>query len=484
MKIKGIVKTLGYILLLEAVFLLPSLGIALYDGENHVSAAIGWTILLLLLVSAGAVFFTRKARQVLYAREGFIVVSLSWIVISLFGAFPFFFSGEIPNYVNAFFESVSGFTTTGASVISDIEKVSRALIFWRSLTQWLGGMGILVFMLAVLPTADGNGETLNILRAEAPGPDVEKIVPKIQYHAAILYGIYVGLTLLCFIFLLFSDMPMFDTICITLTTAGTGGFSVRADSIVSYSVYAQAVIVVFVLIFGTNFNIFFYVAMRKVKRVFFDEEFRAYILIILFSTVLVALNIAKLYGTAGESLRHAAVAVSGVVTSAGYFTSDHDKWPEFSRSLIVILMIVGSSAGSTGGGMKISRVILLLKNIYREMRKLIHPHSVILVRMNKRVVSERVLHGVSIFTITYALITILSILVISVDNFSLETNVTAVISCMSNIGPGLGAVGPVGHFEGFSVLSKLVLSFNMLIGRLEIFPLILLLHYKTWRKSA
>lgn len=484
MNYKAILRMLSNILMLEAFFFLPSAILAVYDGEMNVLRAFGITAFLLLALSFTFRLLSRKDKSPFFVREGFLLVALAWIVMSLFGALPFYISREIPNYIDAFFEIVSGFTTTGASILRDVEAMSRPLLLWRSFSHWLGGMGILVFMLAVIPASKGKGESLHVLRAESPGPTVEKIAPKIREHSMILYGIYIVMTIICFLFLLAGGMPVFDNLCITFGTAGTGGFGIKADSMGSYSPYCQTVVTIFMALFGINFNIYFLIIMRRFRLALKDEEMRAYIAIILLSTVAITINIFQSFDSIQNALHHAAFSVSSVITTTGYATVDYDKWPEFSRGIIMILMVIGASAGSTGGGLKVSRLLLMLKSGGRELRRLLHPRAVIPVRMNGSVVDENTLRGVNVFTIAYVCIMAVSCLIISVDNFTLETNISAVISCMSNIGPGLGHVGPVGNFADYSWFSKIVLSLDMLLGRLEIFPLLLLLRPRTWSRAA
>lgn len=486
MNIKGILRMVGNILLMQVVFFIPSIFIALYDHDYNVSTAFIQISLGMLLLVVVLRFFTRRAKTAkpLYAREGFLIVSICWVIVSLFGALPFFISGEIPNYLDALFETASGFTTTGASILNDVESMSRALLFWRSLTHWLGGMGILVFILALIPAAKGAGESLYVLRAESPGPSIDKLVPKIRHHAAILYGIYIAMTLLCFLLLLPGGMPIFDNICITLGTAGTGGYGIRADSAASYSTYSQIIITIFMLLFGVNFNIYFLLLLRRFKDILKDEELRVYLSTFLLSSILITWNTLQGAAFSGKSFLDSAFTVSSIMSSTGYSTANFDLWPEFSRTIIVLLMVVGASAGSTGGGVKVSRVLILLKSAYRELRKLLHPRSVVPVRLNNQVVSENVIHGAHIYSIFYIAILSISLLILSLDNFSMDTNVSATISCLSNIGPGLGSVAPIESYAKYSSLSKIALTIDMLIGRLEIFPFLLLLHYKTWKRGA
>lgn len=484
MNYKAILRMLSNIMMLEALFFLPSMGLAVYDGDYHVLQSFMITIVLLVAFSLLFRLISRNDKSSFFVREGFTLVGLTWIVMSLFGALPFFISGEIPGYFDAFFETVSGFTTTGASILRNVEEMSRSLLLWRSFTHWLGGMGIIVFMLAFIPAAKGRGESLHVLRAESPGPTLEKIVPKTREHSMILYGLYTGLSIICFLFLYLGGMPLFDSVCTTFGTAGTGGFGIKADSMGSYSSYCQIVVTVFMALFGVNFNIYFLIAMRRFRAAFKDEEMRVYFGIMLGTVLLVGINIAGMFDNLGDAFHHAAFSVSSVMTTTGYATVDFNQWPQFARGMLMLLMVIGASAGSTAGGVKVSRIILMLKSCYREIRRLLHPRSIMPVRMNGHVVPENTIRGVNIYGVVYICIYIASFLLVSIDDFSFETNATAVLTCLSNVGPGFGMVGPTGNFADFSVLSKLVLSLDMLLGRLEIFPLLLLFHYRTWSRNS
>jgi trk system potassium uptake protein TrkH len=397
---------------------------------------------------------------------------------------PFWLSGGIPSYVDAFFETVSGFTTTGASVLAEVEARPRALLLWRSFSHWIGGMGILVFMLAIQPAARGKGESLHVLRAESPGPTIEKITPKIRHHAAILYAIYVVLTVLCFLFLLVGGMPLFDSACISFGTTATGGFGIRADSMASYGTYCQTVVTVFMLLSGVNFNIYFFLLLKRFKDAALDEELRAYLGVILASAALIAVNVVSIFGGVAETLHHTFFTVVSIITSTGFATVDFNLWPQFSRAVLLLLMIFGACAGSTGGGFKIIRIVLVAKAGIRGLRKMLHPRAVTHVKINGRSINETVLEGVYIYMTAYVAILIISFLLLSLDNFSIETNLSAVITCLNNIGPGLDAVGPMGSFYGFSNLSKVVLTADMLIGRLEIFPVLLLFSARSWNRAG
>ncbi len=481
---KIIGKTLGFLLLLECVFLFPSAFIAILDHQRELLGAFVASMAVAAGLGLSLSFLCRKAEGRYYAREGFLIVGLGWLVLSAVGALPFWISGEIPHYVDALFEVISGFTTTGASILTSVEDMSRALLFWRSFTHWLGGMGILVFLLAVVPMGKG-GYSVHLLRAESPGPSVDKLVPKTRQSATILYSIYIALTVLCVLFLLAGGMPLFDSLCTAFGTAGTGGFGIKNSSMAAYSPYLQTVCTVFMALFGVNFTVYFLLLLGKIKQALLGEELRLYLGIMLGSMALITWNILPLYGGSVHAALHdAAFSVSSVMTTTGFATADFNLWPQLSRTILVILMVVGACAGSTGGGIKCSRVLLLLRSLRTRMRQMLHPRSVSLVRLEGRTVGEETVQGVYTYMTAYCAIAILSILLLSLDNLSLETNFTAVMACLNNIGPGLDLVGPAGNYAHFSDLSKLVLMLNMLLGRLEIFPLLIMLSPHTWRRAA
>lgn len=481
---KIIGKTLGFLLLLECVFLFPSAFIAILDHQRELLGAFVASMAVAAGLGLSLSFLCRKAEGRYYAREGFLIVGLGWLVLSAVGALPFWISGEIPHYVDALFEVISGFTTTGASILTSVEDMSRALLFWRSFTHWLGGMGILVFLLAVVPMGKG-GYSVHLLRAESPGPSVDKLVPKTRQSATILYSIYIALTVLCVLFLLAGGMPLFDSLCTAFGTAGTGGFGIKNSSMAAYSPYLQTVCTVFMALFGVNFTVYFLLLLGKIKQALLGEELRLYLGIMLGSMALITWNILPLYGGSVHAALHdAAFSVSSVMTTTGFATADFNLWPQLSRTILVILMVVGACAGSTGGGIKCSRVLLLLRSLRTRMRQMLHPRSVSLVRLEGRTVGEETVQGVYTYMTAYCAIAILSILLLSLDNLSLETNFTAVMACLNNIGPGLDLVGPTGNYAHFSDLSKLVLMLNILLGRLEIFPLLIMLSPHTWRRAA
>lgn len=476
---KIIGKTLGFLLLLECVFLFPSAFIAILDHQRELLGAFVASMAVAAGLGLSLSFLCRKAEGRYYAREGFLIVGLGWLVLSAVGALPFWISGEIPHYVDALFEVISGFTTTGASILTSVEDMS-----WRSFTHWLGGMGILVFLLAVVPMGKG-GYSVHLLRAESPGPSVDKLVPKTRQSATILYSIYIALTVLCVLFLLAGGMPLFDSLCTAFGTAGTGGFGIKNSSMAAYSPYLQTVCTVFMALFGVNFTVYFLLLLGKIKQALLGEELRLYLGIMLGSMALITWNILPLYGGSVHAALHdAAFSVSSVMTTTGFATADFNLWPQLSRTILVILMVVGACAGSTGGGIKCSRVLLLLRSLRTRMRQMLHPRSVSLVRLEGRTVGEETVQGVYTYMTAYCAIAILSILLLSLDNLSLETNFTAVMACLNNIGPGLDLVGPTGNYAHFSDLSKLVLMLNMLLGRLEIFPLLIMLSPHTWRRAA
>ena len=475
---------LSRLFVIEALFLLPPLGLAWFDGEPDIAQAFSRT-LLLLLVTAGILFVTsRKAERDFYAREGFLLVALAWILISAFGALPLLWSGTIPSYLDAFFEAVSGFTTTGATIVHEVEALPRAINYWRCFMLWIGGMGVLVFLLAFLPASGGSGDNIHVLQAESPGPSIRKLVPKTRQHAAILYAIYLVLSLSCLLFLLLGGMPVFDSFCTTFATAGTGGFSIKADSLASYSPYLQGVICAFMALFGINFNLLYIVFLRRFAQAWADEELRAYVGIIVCATILIACNTAYLFPNILDAFGHAIFMVCSFISSTGYFTFNYDIWPEFARSLLMMLMLVGASAGSTGGGFKIARLVILAKSASSELKRMIHPRAVVLTRMNGQRISDQVQRGVHTYLFTYVAILFLSLLILSLDNFSLETNLTAAICSLSNMGSGLGMIGPAGTYTEFSALSKMVIIADMLLGRLEFFPLLLLFNTRSWNRSA
>lgn len=483
MNVKNISRTVGLILLITGIFQLFPLLIAVIDHEPRNILAYIESLCLILLVGSALLLFSRGGNRMFSAQEGFAATGLSWIFMSAFGALPFFLSGQIPSYVDAFFEMVSGFTTTGASILTDVEALSRCNLFWRSFSHWLGGMGVLVFLLAVVPGARKNGGTgIYLMRAESPGPSVDKLTPHLRQTAMILYGIYILLTALCIVCLLLGGMPVFDSFCIAFGTAGTGGFAIKNSSMGGYSYFLQTVVTVFMFLFGVNFSLYYMLLLRKFKAVFKNEELRLYFGIAASSIILIAINISRMYNTVYESVHHAAFQVVSIMTTTGYGTVDFEQWPAFSKAILLSLMFIGASAGSTGGGLKVSRVLLLMKSIRRTIRKALHPRRVQPVYMDGRAVSEEVCDNVNAYLAIYCVILVLSFAIISVDGFSIGTNFSAVASCFNNIGPGFELVGATQNFSIYSDLSKIILSLDMLLGRLEIFPLLLLLSPDTWSR--
>ncbi len=476
-------KFISRILLVEAIFMLPALLISVYKQEKN--SVYGFILAIIITLTASLLLWClcRKAKKGFYAKEGLVCVGASWIVMSLLGCLPFYFSGEIPHFVNALFETVSGFTTTGASILPNVEELSMGNLYWRSFTHWLGGMGVLVFVLAIgRGSGKSDGYTMHLLRAESPGPKVGKLVPKMKDTAKILYILYMFLTILNIVFLLIGRMPVFDAVCTAFGTAGTGGFGVRNDSIAGYSPYLQNVCTVFMLLFGVNFACYYMLFIRQVKNVLKDEELRFYIGVVAGSIALITWNVRGMYDSFGETLRHAAFQVASIVTTTGFATTDFDLWPSFSKAILLMLMVIGACAGSTGGGFKCGRALLLLKSLRRNVRQILHPQKVQVVRLDRQMVQERVLDNINAYLAAYVLIVMLSFIVISIDGFSVTTNFSAVLACFNNIGPGLESVGPTCNFGGYSLLSKAVLIIDMLAGRLEIFPILILFSRSTWTR--
>ena len=481
MNYRMIGRIIGQILGLEALFLLPPLVICLADGDEP--AVLGFTLSILITSAVYLLlrWLCRNAESGFRAKEGLVCVSLAWMAMSFLGCLPFVLSGAIPDLVDALFETVSGFTTTGASILPVVEGLPRGILFWRSFTHWVGGMGVLVFLLAIVPVSGaGGGFTMHLLRAESPGPNVGKLVPRIKQTAKLLYLIYVALTALNLLFLLFGGMPLFDAVCTAFGTAGTGGFGIRNDSLASYSPYLQTVTTVFMLLFGVNFSCYYLLLMRQFRDVFRDEELRIYLAVVAGSILLITWDLRGVYATVGETLRHAAFQVGSIISTTGFATTDFDLWPSFSKAILMILMITGACAGSTAGGLKLARALLLFKTLRRNARQVLHPNRVQVVRNNGQAVPEKVLEHANAYFAAYIIIILLSFLLISLDEFSLTTNFTAVLACFNNVGPGFDGVGPTCSFAAYSGLSKLVLILDMLAGRLEIFPILALFSRGSW----
>lgn len=468
----------GWILNFQAAFMiLPCITAIIYQEKSGFAFLITMAACLLI----GLPIIRKKpSNKVFHTKEGYVTVALSWIVLSITGAIPFVISGSIPHPVDALFETVSGFTTTGASILSSVEALPRCVLMWRSFTHWIGGMGVLVFLLCLLPLT--GGYHMNLMRAESPGPTVSKLVPKVQSTAKILYTIYLALTVLEIILLLSGGMPVFDTLCTAFGTAGTGGFGIKNDSIAGYSTYIQVVVTIFMILFGVNFSAYYLILTKKFVQAFKIEEVRWYLGIIAVSTLAITYNIRHMFSGIGTALKHAAFQVGSIITTTGFATTDFNQWPGVSRTILVLLMFVGACAGSTGGGIKVSRFIILCKAIGKELHLYLHPNAVKKVKMDQKSVAHEVVRSTNTFISVYVLIFALSVLIIAFDNFDLITNFTAVAATLNNIGPGLELVGPTGNFGLFSPLSKCVLVFDMLAGRLEIFPLLLIFVKDTWKK--
>ena len=480
MNYKMMGKFIGRILMVEAVFMVPAMLISLWEREFGAVIAFMWSLAAILAAAGGLLWLGRSSQKKFYAREGLACVGLSWIAMSLLGCLPFFLSGVMPNYIDALFEIVSGFTTTGASILPAVEGLPKGILYWRSFSHWLGGMGVLVFLLAI-SSSGGNGFTMHLLRAESPGPNVGKLVPKMKKTATILYLIYILLTVLDVIFLLLGDMPLFEAVCTAFGTVGTGGFGVKNDSIAGYSPYIQNVCTVFMLLCGVNFSCYYLLLLRQVKSVFRDEELRLYLGAVLGSVLLIVWNLRGFYDTLGETVRHAAFQVVTIITTTGFASTDYELWPGLSKAILLCLMILGASAGSTGGGFKCGRALLVAKSLHRSVRQVVHPQKVEVVRLNGHAVDEKVLQNVNAYLAAYVIVTILSFLLVSLDGFSITTNLSAVFACFNNIGPGFEAVGPTCNYAAYSDFSKLVLTWDMLAGRLEIFPILILATRSTWR---
>lgn len=473
-----IVYIIGMILEIEAVFMaLPAITALIYQETSGVAFLI--TIALCLVIGLP---LTRKkpTRKAFYTKEGFVTVALSWIVLSIIGAIPFVISRSIPNPVDALFETVSGFTTTGASILSNVEALPHCMLIWRSFTHWIGGMGVLVFILSLLPLT--GGYHMNLMKAESPGPSVSKLVPKVQQTAKILYSIYIGMTLLQIVLLLIGNIPLFDTLCIAFGTAGTGGFGIRNDSMGSYSTYCQIVTTIFMILFGVNFSAYYLILTKKIRQALKFEEVRYYFGIIAAAILVIGLNTMHLFQNLGVSIQQAAFQVGSIITTTGFSSADFNQWPALSKTILVLLMFVGACAGSTGGGIKVSRILILCKAAKKEFQLYLHPNAVKKIKMDQKTITHDILRSTNIYLTLYLLIFAVSILLISLDNFDMTTNFTAVTATLNNIGPGLEIVGPMGNFSSFSYFSKCVLVFDMLAGRLEIFPLLLLFFKGTWKK--
>lgn len=474
-----IIKIIGWVIQLEGVCFLPSAITGFLYGEvkdGLTYLALGGACILL-----GELIRRRKTtNNTFFAKEGFVAVALSWILMSIIGALPFVITGDIPSFPDALFEIISGLTTTGSSILKDVEALSHANLLWRSFSHWIGGMGVLVFILAILPMTGGS--TINIMKAESPGPSVGKLVPKMQRTAFLLYAIYFVMTVITFLFLLIGGMPLFDSLCHAFGAAGTGGFGIKNDSLAGYSVYLQNVLTVSMLLFGVNFTFFYYILIRKAKDAFRMEEVRWYFIIFFGAVALISACLIAKGGSVGDTIQTVAFQVASIMTTTGYATTDFNLWPAFATAIMVCLMFVGACAGSTGGGIKVSRVMIYLKQVKKELMQQIHPHRVRVIKMEGKALDHSVVHSCNTLLMTYIVIFTTSVLIICLDKFDLVTNFTSVAATLNNIGPGLNVVGPTGNFSEFSVLSKFVFMFDMLAGRLEIIPLLVLFHPSTWKK--
>lgn len=477
MNYRLILQTIGKILLIEALLMVfPLVVNFIYQEENLFAFAL--TISISMVVGT-LLMMVKPKNKSMFIREGFVIVGLAWIVMSLFGALLFTLSGEIPHYIDALFETISGFTTTGASILNDVEAMSKSMLFWRSFTHWIGGMGVLVFVLAILPNSEG--QNIYLLKAESTGPQVGKLVSKVRFTARILYIIYFGITLLEVVLLLLGKNSLFDSIVMSFGTAGTGGFGIYADSVGGFNIYSQVVIAVFMMIFGINFNLYYLAIVGKVKQAIKSEELRWYLGIILMSTIMITINLmVNLNQTFGIALKDAYFQVSSILTTTGFATVDFNLWPTFSKIILITIMFIGGCAGSTGGGIKVSRIVILFKSLKREIQKLLHPNSVSPVKMEGELVESNVVKGVTVYFAFIIVLLFLGTLLVSFDGLDFTSTFTGVIACINNIGPGLNLVGPMGNFDCFSYFSKIVLSILMLVGRLEVYPILILFLPKTW----
>ncbi|MCR4605040.1 MAG: TrkH family potassium uptake protein [Eubacterium sp.] len=476
MNLSVITFTVGYILRIEGVIMLLPCGIDLIYGEHQwmwylISAAICFVLGL-------ALSLRRPKNNFFYLKEGCVTTALCWIALSLFGALPLCLSGEIPSFLNSVFEMASGFTTTGASIVADVGTLSHAANFWRTFSHWIGGMGVLVFLMAIIPMTGGSA--INLMKAESPGPDVGKLVPHIRETARILYKIYIGLTVIEVIILLVSGMPVYDSFTMSFATAGTGGFAVRTAGMGDYTIFQQVVLTVFMILFGVNFNAYYYILYRKFKKAFKMEEVRAYLLIIIGAITIIAINIFSMCEGAWDAIQKASFQVGSIITTTGFSNTDFDTWPELSKMILISLMFVGACAGSTGGGFKISRVVILVKTVGREIMSYIHPKNIKKINFDGNPIDHETMRSISGYFVIYTLIFIISLFLLSIDGPDFETDFTAVAATFNNIGPGMRAVGPTQNFDFFSPLSKIVMIIDMIAGRLELFPLLILFYPRIW----
>ena len=481
MNLKMVFRTAGRISQILSLLLLIPAVVAIIYGESKSLFAFLITAAAALVVGTLIAFATRTKNRIIYAKEGFAITSLAWMIMAVVGALPFVLSGEIPLYIDAFFETVSGFTTTGASILTDVESMSRSMLFWRSFTHWIGGMGVLVFVMAIIPNF--TDRSIHIMRAEMPGPVIGKLVPRAKDTAKILYLIYIALTVLQIGLLFAGGMPIYDSMVNAFATAGTGGFGIKGDSIASYSPYCQWVIAIFMLIFGVNFNVYYLLLIRKFRTALKSSELWCYISIVAVSVIGITVNIMPVYENFSVALRNSVFQVSSIISTTGFATADFNLWPGFSKSILLLLMFCGACAGSTAGGLKVSRVIMLFKSVLKEIKRMIHPRSVGRVHFEGKAVEESMLSSVSTYFVIYMICFFVAFLLISFESFGFESNFSAVAACFNNVGPGFDAVGPAANYSAYTGFSKIVLSFSMLLGRLEIFPLIIFFSPRTWIKK-
>ncbi len=470
---------IGYILQFEAAFLLlPALVGAIYHEKTSVSVYL--LTALICFVFGYALRFKRPTHRELFIREGFATVALGWLTLSLFGALPFVMTGDIPHYIDALFETISGFTTTGATILSDVEALSRAGLFWRSFTHWIGGMGVFVFIMAILPLMGGS--TMNLMRAESTGPSVGKLLPRAKDTAKILYKLYIGITIVGTIVLCVCGLPLYDSLTLTFGSVGTGGFGILNDSLASYTPTVQIAVTILMILSGVNYAVYFCLIRKQFKEAFSMEEVKWYFLIILGSVGIITWNIHSMYPTLGESLRHAFFQVGSLATSTGYATTDYDAWPQLSKTILILVMFIGSCAGSTGGGIKVSRILIMMKGIKKELHMMIHPRMVKKIHMDGHVIPHESIRSTNAFIALYFIIFFASVLLVSVDEYDFTTNFSGVLATLNNMGPGFSLVGPTCNFSIFSVFSKCVLMFDMLAGRLELFPMLIIFVPSCWKK--
>ena len=481
MNIKMVFRTVGRISQVAALLLLIPAVVAIIYKETEQFFAFFITAIAAFAIGLFIGLITKTKNRVIYAKDGFIITALAWIVMALVGAVPFVISGDIPSYIDAVFETVSGFTTTGASILTNVEAMSRSMLFWRSFTHWIGGMGVLVFIMAIIPNL--TDRSIHIMRAEMPGPVIGKLVPRVKDTAKILYLIYIFLTVLQTVLLLAGGMSLFDSLVHTFGTAGTGGFGIKADSIASYSPYCQWVIAIFMLIFGVNFNLYYLLLLRRIRTALKSGELWCYISIVFVSVAAITVNIAPIYKNFSTALRNSTFQVASIISTTGFATADFDLWPGLSKAILLLLMFCGACAGSTAGGLKVSRVVMLFKSVTKEIRKMLHPRSIGKVHFEGKSVEDSTLSSVSTYFVIYMICFFMIFLLISFEPFGLESNFSAVAACFNNIGPGFSAVGPTASYAGYTGFSKIILSFAMLLGRLEIFPIVVFLSPRTWMKK-